>query len=147
MVLHRWGRKQINRELENNSPRTKRITTPQQKREQIDIETAKRKCQLAAQGYNNASVTAVSCVRYRTGTTGTTGSGFGSNQMTSASGTATGESDFRVDCKLERGFDDFMGLELLCMHSVVSYVVLVASAALNWHSRVPSATHDSDLRW
>jgi hypothetical protein len=70
--------------------------------------------------------------------------------MAGTAGSATGESDHRVVCKLKRDFEDFMDLVLLvciaswrmlCLLPVIHYTV-----ALNELSHVLSTIHDSDLR-
>jgi hypothetical protein len=67
--------------------------------------------------------------------------------MGGTSGYATGEAHLRVLFKRKRDFADFMDLGLLCVHSVVADVVLVASAVLNECSNLISSVHDSYLRW
>jgi hypothetical protein len=66
--------------------------------------------------------------------------------MDGASGSLTAVSGL-AGRKRKRDFDEFMELGLLCVHSVVAYVILVASVALHQRAQMPSTIHDSDHRW
>jgi hypothetical protein len=117
-----------------NSTRTKRLTNRQQKGERNAIKIVNKSVSMLYM-----AKTTQACRQFRA-----LGSGCASNNMDGAFGSATGESDQRVRCKLKRDFDDLMDWGLLCVHSVLAHVMLVTAVALNERSKVLSNMHDSD---